>query len=203
MAKEKQEKKAKTEKLLTVCDASQQMIDKGKADGVSLVFERAQAMKPCPIGAEGSCCKNCAMGPCRLPAPKKKKEGEEKRRVGVCGATIETITARNFARMVAGGSAAHSDHGRGVAEVFLAAAKGEIPGYGVKDEQKLYQLAMDFGIDVEDRDIQEIAIELGEVPYFTAHYYALFAIGFVLFIITFLVNLISDLILHKFQEREL
>jgi phosphate transport system permease protein len=48
-----------------------------------------------------------------------------------------------------------------------------------------------------------IAIELGEVPYFTTHYYALFAIGFVLFIITFLVNLISDLILHKFQEREL
>ena len=48
-----------------------------------------------------------------------------------------------------------------------------------------------------------IAIELGEVPYFTTHYYALFAIGFVLFIITFLVNLTSDLILHKFREREL
>ena len=48
-----------------------------------------------------------------------------------------------------------------------------------------------------------IAIELGEVPYFTTHYYALFAIGLVLFIITFLVNLASDLILHKFQEREL
>ena len=48
-----------------------------------------------------------------------------------------------------------------------------------------------------------IAIELGEVPYYTTHYYALFAIGLVLFIITFIVNLISDLILHRFQEREL
>lgn len=48
-----------------------------------------------------------------------------------------------------------------------------------------------------------IAIELGEVPYYTTHYYALFAIGLVLFIITFIVNLISDLVLHKFQEREL
>lgn len=48
-----------------------------------------------------------------------------------------------------------------------------------------------------------IAIELGEVPYYTTHYYALFAIGLVLFIITFFVNLISDLVLHKFQEREL
>ena len=48
-----------------------------------------------------------------------------------------------------------------------------------------------------------IAIELGEVTYYTTHYYALFAIGLVLFIITFVVNLISDLILHKYQEREL
>jgi phosphate transport system permease protein len=48
-----------------------------------------------------------------------------------------------------------------------------------------------------------IAIELGEVPYYTTHYYALFALGLVLFIITFVVNLISDIILHKYQEREL
>jgi phosphate transport system permease protein len=48
-----------------------------------------------------------------------------------------------------------------------------------------------------------IAIELGEVPYYTTHYYALFALGLVLFVITFVVNLISDIILHKFQEREL
>ena len=47
-----------------------------------------------------------------------------------------------------------------------------------------------------------IAIELGEVPYYTTHYYALFAVGLVLFIITFLVNLIADVILKKYQERE-
>ncbi len=47
-----------------------------------------------------------------------------------------------------------------------------------------------------------IAIELGEVPYYTTHYYALFAIGLVLFIMTFMVNLVADVILHKYQERE-
>jgi phosphate transport system permease protein len=47
-----------------------------------------------------------------------------------------------------------------------------------------------------------IAIELGEVPYNTTHYYALFVIGLVLFIMTFVVNLISDLILQKYQEVE-
>ncbi len=48
-----------------------------------------------------------------------------------------------------------------------------------------------------------IAIELGEVPYYTAHYYALFAIGLVLFIMTFFVNLVADVVLRKYQEREL
>lgn len=47
-----------------------------------------------------------------------------------------------------------------------------------------------------------IAIELGEVPYNTTHYYSLFAVGLILFLITFVVNLISDTILHKYQEVE-
>jgi phosphate transport system permease protein len=47
-----------------------------------------------------------------------------------------------------------------------------------------------------------IAIELGEVPYYTTHYYALFAIGLVLFIMTFAVNLAADVVLRKYQERE-
>ncbi|MCK4881634.1 MAG: phosphate ABC transporter permease subunit PstC [Candidatus Omnitrophica bacterium] len=45
-----------------------------------------------------------------------------------------------------------------------------------------------------------IAIELGEVAYNTTHYYALFALGLVLFIITFLVNMTSDIILHRYEK---
>jgi phosphate transport system permease protein len=48
-----------------------------------------------------------------------------------------------------------------------------------------------------------IAIELGEVPYFTTHYYALFAIGLLLFVMTFAVNMIADIVLRKYQEKEL
>jgi len=48
-----------------------------------------------------------------------------------------------------------------------------------------------------------VAIELGEVPYYTTHYYALFAIGLVLFLMTFAVNLAADVVLHKYQEHEL
>jgi anaerobic carbon-monoxide dehydrogenase catalytic subunit len=149
----------------SVDKATLEMIAKAKADKVSTVFDRAEEMKPCPIGAEGSCCKNCAMGPCRVPAPRKKAEGEAEKakRRGICGATAETISARNFVRMIAAGTAAHSDHARGVAELFLATAKGEVPGYALKDEQKLFQVALDLGIDIGDRSSKEIAIEVGEM----------------------------------------
>jgi carbon-monoxide dehydrogenase catalytic subunit len=151
-----------TEKTLD--SASVKMLKKAAAEKISTAFDRAEEMKPCPIGSEGSCCKNCSMGPCRVPAPKKKTETavEKAKRRGVCGATAETIAARNFIRMIAGGAAAHSDHGRGVAETFLAAARGNAPGYEIKDEQKLYQLAMDFGVEVGDRPLREIAVEVGE-----------------------------------------
>jgi carbon-monoxide dehydrogenase catalytic subunit len=99
------------------------------------------------------------MGPCRLPRSKK---GEEKERVGVCGATIETIVARNFARKVAAGTASHSDHSREVVETFIKTARGESQGFSIKDEAKLIAVALDFGIAVEGREIKEIAIELGE-----------------------------------------
>ena len=143
--------------------ATIKMLKKAQADGCETIFDRADSMKPCPIGAEGSCCKNCAMGPCRVPAPKKKGEtaAEKAKRMGLCGATAETISARNFARIVAAGSSAHSDHARGVTEVFLATAKGGIPGFKIKDEQKLYQVAMDFGVEIGDRSVQDIAIDVG------------------------------------------
>jgi len=144
--------------------ASLELIDKAGDDKVNLAFDRAEQMKPCPIGAVGNCCKNCGMGPCRVPLPKGKEETpeEKKKRRGICGATAETIAARNFIRMVAGGAAAHSDHGRGVAELFLAVAKGEAPGYEIKDEQKLLQLALEWGIEIGDRSNNEIAVDIGE-----------------------------------------
>lgn len=46
-----------------------------------------------------------------------------------------------------------------------------------------------------------IAIELGEVPYYTTHYYALFGVGLFLFIITFLVNMMSDIVLNKYEIK--
>jgi carbon-monoxide dehydrogenase catalytic subunit len=43
--------------------------------------------------------------------------------------------------MIAGGASAHSDHGRGVAEVFLSAARKETDAYKIKDGTSCCQIA--------------------------------------------------------------
>ena len=141
------------------------LIEKAAKDGVNTTFDRAESIKACPIGSVGSCCKNCGMGPCRVPLPKGKEETPEdkQKRRGVCGATAETIAARNFIRMIAGGAAAHSDHGREVARLFLAVARGKAPGYEIKDEQKLLQVALDLGVEIGERSNNEIAADIGEI----------------------------------------
>ncbi|WP_022664446.1 anaerobic carbon-monoxide dehydrogenase catalytic subunit [Desulfospira joergensenii] len=169
------EKKEKAPKLADPIAASyeistQEMIERSHKLGVETIFDRAVSMKPCNIGIQGICCKNCSMGPCRLPLPKAGIVGEDTRK-GLCGATANTIAARNFARMVAAGAAAHSDHGRCVAEVFMSAAKKETDAYKIKDVQKLLQVAPHLGVDVtveedgevKDRDVDEIALEVAEV----------------------------------------
>ncbi|WP_163338412.1 anaerobic carbon-monoxide dehydrogenase catalytic subunit [Desulfopila sp. IMCC35008] len=161
---------AKAPKLADPMEASievstQEMIRRAQKLEIETVFDRAVTMKPCAIGIQGICCKNCAMGPCRLPLPKGGVEGEDTRK-GLCGATPNTIAARNFARMIAAGCAAHSDHGRAVAETFLAVARKETTDYTIKDPAKLIQIAPYFGVattiekdgETLDRDIDEIAL---------------------------------------------
>jgi carbon-monoxide dehydrogenase catalytic subunit len=156
MAEEKQNK--------SIDQAALEMIQKACEEGITTVFDRAEKMKPCPIGADGSCCKNCAMGPCRVPQPRGKEETpeEKKARVGVCGATAETISARNFCRMIAAGSAAHSDHGRRVTEAFKLMAEGKSKDFEIKDEQKLIKLAMDLDVEIGTRSNQEIALDIAK-----------------------------------------
>jgi carbon-monoxide dehydrogenase catalytic subunit len=88
-------------KDLSIDAATQLMIHRARELAIETVFDRAEKLKPCNIGAQGTCCKNCGMGPCRLPLPKSGIQGEDARR-GLCGATPNTIAARNFIRMIAG-----------------------------------------------------------------------------------------------------
>jgi len=134
------------------------LLKKAREDGVETVWDRLEKQLPqCGFGQLGICCRNCAMGPCRIDPF---GEGADK---GVCGATADTIAARNFIRMIAAGAAAHSDHGRGVAETLLAVANGKTSDYKVKDEQKLIAVALDFGIKVEGKGTNEILKEVAHL----------------------------------------
>jgi len=138
--------------------AAQKMIDHMAKAGQQNAWDRLEAQLPqCGFGKLGLCCRICTMGPCRIDPF---GEGPQ---LGVCGADADTIVARNFLRAVAAGCSAHSDHGRGVAEVFLAAAKSEAPGYQLKDTLKLYKLAQEMGVQTKDRSANEIAVDVGRI----------------------------------------
>jgi len=149
MAKEK-----KRAEDFSIDPAAQEMIIRADKLGISTSFRRAEDLAACNIGGSGMCCKLCGMGPCRLT-----KEGQ----TGVCGATIDTIQARNLIRAIAAGAAAHSDHGRDMAFTLKAVANGEAEGYILRDVAKLRTVAAEYDIKIEGRSPNEIANDLADL----------------------------------------
>src|SRR3972149_11104155 len=134
--------------------AAQEMLIRAEELKIDTAFTRADNMAPCNIGGAGMGCRQCGRGPCRLT-----KDGQ----TGVCGATIDTIQARNLLRAIAAGSAAHSDHGRDMAFTLKAVANGETEGYVIRDVAKLRVVASKYDIPIEKRSPQEIANDLADL----------------------------------------
>ena len=153
-------------------EAVNYMVEKAGQEGIETVWDRSEQQEPrCGFGELGICCRNCYMGPCRIDP-----FGTGPQR-GVCGATAEIIAARNFGRMIAAGAAAHSDHGRDVANALLLAATHPDSGYTIKDVIKLRKIAQILGVAIEGKTKEEIARDVagkalenfgrqdGEVPF--------------------------------------
>lgn len=147
-------KKKRTVEEKTIDPAAQEMLLRADELGLSTAFSRADDLAPCNIGSTGMCCKLCGMGPCRLT-----KEGQ----TGICGATIDTIQARNLIRAIAAGGAAHSDHGRDMAFTLKAVANGDAEGYRIRDVAKLRTVAARYDIPIEGRAPEEIANDLADL----------------------------------------
>ncbi len=138
--------------------AGQQMIDFAQKNDFELVWDRLEAQEPqCGFGQLGICCRNCVMGPCRIDPF---GEGPDK---GVCGATADTIVARNLIRMIAAGAAAHSDHGRRPALLLKEVAEGINKDYKITDNDKLNLVAKKLGIETDNKDKYEIAKEIANI----------------------------------------
>jgi carbon-monoxide dehydrogenase catalytic subunit len=135
--------------------ASQEMFKHAQDEHYETVWDRYEEQQPqCGFGTLGLCCRNCSMGPCRIDPF---GDGPT---CGVCGANADTIAARNVARMIAGGAAAHSDHGRDVAHTLLLVARDPNSDYSIKNEDKLKAIAKVYGVETKGKDIKKIAEEV-------------------------------------------
>jgi len=133
------------------------LLKKMERDGVESVWDRFQAQLPnCGFCEMGLSCRICVMGPCRIDP-----FGEGPQR-GVCGADADIIVARNLGRMIAAGAASHSDHGRDLVEVLGKVAVDAAPGYRLRDIEKLKRVAVEFGIQLDGKQPNQIAAELAD-----------------------------------------
>ncbi|MEW6291399.1 MAG: anaerobic carbon-monoxide dehydrogenase catalytic subunit [Thermodesulfobacteriota bacterium] len=139
------------------CTSTKDVLSKDIAKNVITAYDRVRmrGMSACLFGSTGTCCRNCNMGPCQII------DGVDEM-IGICGATADTVVARNYARTIASGSAAHTDHAREMVKGFIATAKGETP-HEIKDVNKLMMLAEVFGVATEGRDKNDIALEIGRL----------------------------------------
>ena len=110
---------------------------RAKAAGITTVWDRYEAQLPqCGFGETGLCCRHCLQGPCRIDP-----FGVTGPKVGICGATADTIVARGLARSIAGGTASHSAHAKHLAHTLLKCSRGEAPDYGIKDQGQVLRRA--------------------------------------------------------------
>ncbi|MCZ7363088.1 MAG: hypothetical protein O8C58_07120, partial [Candidatus Methanoperedens sp.] len=103
-------------------EQTEEMIEHAKSMGIDTVFSRQAKYDEsflgiekarCHFGSTGICCKQCAMGPCRIwdeDLPLMYKITTPRLNRGTCGASADTIAARNLLMMVARGTAAHASH---------------------------------------------------------------------------------------------
>ena len=76
----------------SIDESSQEIIEKAIKEGIETAWDRLEKQQPqCGFGQLGVCCNNCSMGPCRVDVFE--EDGPTK---GVCGATVDTIVARNL-----------------------------------------------------------------------------------------------------------
>jgi carbon-monoxide dehydrogenase catalytic subunit len=137
--------------------AAREMLIRAAELGAKTVWDRHEDLKPlCGFGELGLCCDVCYMGPCRIDP------FGERAQVGACGADAHLIVARNLARAVASGAAAHSDHGREVVEVFRGAAEaGSTSGYAVSNPERLAALEAEWGVATASALADRMAAQFG------------------------------------------
>ena len=63
--------------------------------------------------------------------------------------------------MIATGAAAHSDHGRDIAETLYLVGTGKTKDYAIADPEKLQRICKEYGIKTDGKKPEQLAAELG------------------------------------------
>lgn len=136
-----------------------------KYDGSSFGIEKSR----CYFGSLGVCCRQCAMGPCRIyqeDMPLIYSLSTPQLNKGTCGASVDTIVARNLLMMVGRGTAAHASHARHVAQALFKTALGKT-SYKIKEPEKLKsvtaKLKLDAAHGIESMAMQAASVALADI----------------------------------------
>ncbi|HHW10421.1 MAG TPA: anaerobic carbon-monoxide dehydrogenase catalytic subunit [Firmicutes bacterium] len=133
--------------------STNEMYEYCRSQGIPTIFDRYQSQQPqCGFGMQGICCQLCSHGPCRITHRAER---------GICGATADTIAARNLLRLAVHGAAAYSHHLEEAIDTLKATALGSTP-FRIGDSQKLQEVAMGFGINVAGQSERELALQLAD-----------------------------------------
>ncbi|MFZ2653334.1 MAG: anaerobic carbon-monoxide dehydrogenase catalytic subunit [Victivallales bacterium] len=119
-----------------------------KRSDVNTAFDRMedQAVK-CGYGQNGVCCRLCSNGPCRITPDSPK---------GVCGASADTMVARNFLRSVAAGAACylHVAESTALRLKSIASGKSPLPLRSEKSADELAQILGIEGVNARDKAVR-------------------------------------------------
>jgi len=130
----------------------QEIYKRAQELGIKTTFDRYEDQQPqCKFGMEGVCCQLCSHGPCRI-TPKSPK--------AICGATADTIVARNLLRLECHGLSAYCHQLEEAIDTLRATALGKTP-YEIREEGKLKELATIFGLDT-NKSIKALALDVAD-----------------------------------------
>lgn len=133
-------------------DSIQEMYQRARELGITTTFDRYQDQLPqCGFGMEGVCCQLCSHGPCRI-TPKAPR--------AICGATADTISARNLLRLECHGLSAYCHQLEEAIDTLRATALGKTP-YRIQEEGKLREVAGLIGLD-NSQEKNKLALDLAD-----------------------------------------
>lgn len=134
----------------TTCESADKVLQGFISElDVETSHHRVESQKvKCKFGMEGVCCKLCSNGPCKI-TPKAPR--------GVCGATADTIVARNFLRAVSAGSGCYIHVVENTALNLKSFGENKEEIKGVATLNKLAEI-----FDIKENDIHKKATMLAD-----------------------------------------